>query len=922
MKVRRIYADGKSDLREDDGADFLPLQLSKGLKRKREDQPPSPLASPGPRDTFYGAIEDRTDLTSSDAAFEHITDESSSEEDAARARALIEVLQLKRADLLNRVKQNPTDWHAWVALVELQDEMDDFNESPSQRSHTNAERYSNAEVTMSIYSKALKSVVDPEGRERLHLGMMSKAPIVWDISRLSSHWQGIIKQHPLCLALWKRYLDFYQSTPSGCTFEAKRKRLIEHLDMLQGVRRGATINRSQHSAAHNVQMYIFLRLTILLREGGYAELAVAMWQAFIEFEFNKPLQYRGEQTAKSTYEESVTAFEQYWESEAPRIGEPNARGWLNFNNDKDEHWRSPTAGNTSIQRDTRNLKSWVDAERRACGCSNLPSRTTDEALNDPYAVVLFSDVRCALMDFPAPSDVHVMIGTFLRFCHLPPYSGRANTWYDDQFIRNEILYDTCVSAAFLGKQSSGLADNRHVDTKNSTFRFKESCLSGAFAFPLGRYELSSDTLFSPTSQWFSALGSWTGSVPKDFVLQTLNVLVAQGAGGDELAEYLLALELHLSPSTVKRSAKNLLRQRPTSLRLYNAYALLEEHLCNTDTANKVWDTAIQMSRRLNDLAKRDTILLWRSRAWQHLSLGQTLMALQQISRYGLESGTEGSLDADGKLSDAAANSTLRLRLRNAFSAGRDLMSSMGLPNHAVIYSELLVLSEYLLNNTSIQAALTSFTDNLRFLKGTAPSAPSAEALFRQMFARLLYIHATHKRTVPPATIRSFLAESIAAFPHNTIFLSLYAWNESRFRVDDRVRGIMRDVVFAHNHRRQDDQISDHVTSHFFAVYTDIQRGLVQGSNQSAVRGTFERALSSDGAAHSAGLWKLYLLYEHSIGDLKRMTGILHRAMRACPWAKEIYMLAFDRLSGEMPEAELRGIYELMVEMELRIHVAL
>lgn len=302
---------------------------------------------------------------------------------------------------------------------------------------------------------------------------------------------------------------------------------------------------------------------------------------------------------------------------------------------------------------------------------------------------------------------------------------------------------------------------------------------------------------------------------------------------------------------------------------------------------------------------------------------------------------EGPLDGEHQVSNTAT-ATARLRLRSvrilffalfssyrltawqALSAGRDHMLTLGYYNHAVLYSELLVLSDYLFGSAFIQAAQTSFYTNLELLNQTPPSARSAHESYRQSFARLLFTHVTHKRTYSPAIIRSFLAESITAFPHNTIFLSLYSWNESRFRIDDRVRGIMRDVVFSNhpNKQQQDDELPDHVPSHFFAVRTDMQRGLVQGSNQSAVRGTFERALASQGAAHSAGLWKLYFLYEHVNGGLKRTREVFYRAIGACPWAKEIYMLAFDYLSDGMSEAELRGVYDLMVVKELRIHVAL
>ena len=47
-----------------------------------------------------------------------------------------------------------------------------------------------------------------------------------------------------------------------------------------------------------------------------------------------------------------------------------------------------------------------------------------------------------------------------------------------------------------------------------------------------------------------------------------------------------------------------------------------------------------------------------------------------------------------------------------------------------------------------------------------------------------------------------------------------------------------------------------------------------------------------------------------------------RAVRACPWVKELYLLAFEYLREEMGEEELRGIYEMMEEKGLRVHVAL
>lgn len=145
--------------------------------------------------------------------------------------------------------------------------------------------------------------------------------------------------------------------------------------------------------------------------------------------------------------------------------------------------------------------------------------------------------------------------------------------------------------------------------------------------------------------------------------------------------------------------------------------------------------------------------------------------------------------------------------------------------------------------------------------------------------------------------------------------------EARFRIDDRVRSIMRDVVLSSDRGRESKyQVS--VVSHFFAIHTEINRSITLGSNVHTVRGTFERGVSSNCGAHSAGLWKLYFLFELSRNELEKAKSVFYRGMKACPWAKELYMIAFEYLRTVMGETELRGLYELLVEKELRIHLGL
>ena len=249
------------------------------------------------------------------------------------------------------------------------------------------------------------------------------------------------------------------------------------------------------------------------------------------------------------------------------------------------------------------------------------------------------------------------------------------------------------------------------------------------------------------------------------------------------------------------------------------------------------------------------------------------------------------------------------------------MISLGLYYHATLHAECLVLLVYLSSSLSLESALSCFASNLTlFSSRLAHQSPILE-LFYQSRAKLLYNHVIHTRSFKSALIRSTLAESIRLFPQNTIFLSIYAWNESRFRVDDRVRSVIQSILLSST-SPGNQQPSESVISHFFAIYTELNRGIDLGSNTHTIRGAFERAIDSNCGKQCAGLWKLYFMFEHSRSEIQKAIRVFYRAISACPWAKELYLLAFEYLRDTTSLRDLRGVYEAMVEKGLRVHVSL
>ena len=252
---------------------------------------------------------------------------------------------------------------------------------------------------------------------------------------------------------------------------------------------------------------------------------------------------------------------------------------------------------------------------------------------------------------------------------------------------------------------------------------------------------------------------------------------------------------------------------------------------------------------------------------------------------------------------------------------RDHMLSLSSCSHAISAMECLILFAYLRNGQSLSAATSAFKSNIALLPTHLSPISSNHEHLHQSFARLLYYHVTHTHIFQPSDIRSLLAETMAQFPHNTIFLSLYAWNEARFRIDDRLRSVIKEILL-NDDGQTDNKTQASVVPHFYAIYSELHRAVTFGSNVSTIRSTFERAVESDSGAHCAGLWKLYFLFEHSRYEAKRAVVVFWRGLRACPWAKDLYMLAFEYLTDDevMDGADLRGIYELLGEKELRVHV--
>lgn len=845
----------------------------------------------------------------------------------------------RRAEILKRIETDPSNCDAWLELIDYQDTSIRDVPWTQTSSMTLAERRSNAEVKLSMYENALNRSNSIDSKEKLALGMMEEASRIWNVEALSSKWQDTLRTIPGSLSLWTRYLDFRQTAFAQFRYEEIRASFIESLTSLQNSQKDPTISKTERESIHVVEVYVILRLTSLMRETGFSERAVATWQALLEYQIYRPSRFSNSQSDSVSGPEPtmLSSFEEFWESEVPRIGDEGAMGWASFDTRQTELPHATIDARGSLDSSNDVFVSWASLERQKTLEFRHPARTFDDVEeNDPYRIILFSDVREVLECLPTPSlNPSLLIAGWLAFCHLPPWTQESDVhvsraWYRDQFLHTEIP-SQCRSSRNLSDLNSPERPPGWRDISDIHDRCSAQASGSIFQISPIDHELCPESLFPSKERWFSAFDSIScehaprdgGPIKVDVIRRTLSNLVEANIENNSLAEYFLALELHFFPEAVRKTAKGLIRKRPENIRLYNAYACIEYRLLNESRAEDVIVSAINSSQTLSETSRHDAVYLWRTWVWELISSGKAKEALERLVAYpDQQINRNGPGHEQDVTEDLHVRPAILLRAKQAINTSREYFSSLARPMHTFISCDLLILLAYLSDSTSLSSALTAFEASLAALDTRFPSISPAHELLHQSFARLLYHHAICAPLFKPAAIRQRLAASITIFPHNTILLSIYTWNETRFRIDDRVRTIINDVVLGpmNGSRRTEERGS--IIPHFFSLHTELNRSLLAGSNSNTIRNTFEKAVNDHAAAHCVGLWKLYVLFEKSRGESKKARAVWWRGVQACPWAKALWMMAFQELRDEMSTEELRGLYEMMVEKELRLHVDL
>lgn len=190
----------------------------------------------------------------------------------------------------------------------------------------------------------------------------------------------------------------------------------------------------------------------------------------------------------------LDALEEFWESEVPRAGESDAKGWAQWVSSGRPLQVSSSSAKPSLNlsEDKDPYRNWAFGESQADRMFVLPARSTDldDSDSDPYATILFSDIRDFLVNLsnPEAKDVFRLAWLSILGLHVPGFtasstsnSDLAPTNWDDRWILNHLTRPSYLSAIF---PSEGIRNRIQYDAVSGVMVGREKEYGSGLGAPV------------------------------------------------------------------------------------------------------------------------------------------------------------------------------------------------------------------------------------------------------------------------------------------------------------------------------------------------------------------------------------------------------------------------------------------------------
>jgi hypothetical protein len=372
----------------------------------------------------------------------------------------------KMRSLEEQLSRDPSSVSTWLSLLSLSLSQVPAASKNSLKVHS--------EITLSILGRALPAL-QQEGSSstRIRLLYLHAGEESWTSEKLAQEWEKALTTGDINIRL--AWLDWRIRTGS---------------EGVDGMLQAAT--RVLEFAASEVErLRIFWRLACALRQAGmkislgfcficeiadifsgFIERSMALFQAQADLYFQlshlpiHSLTYFSysagfhDPTAinQIPLKERINHLEEYWDLEAPRIGEHGSTGWADWyvagKPDRSPGHTPSSKGSTSVTI-TASLSDpyqlWAQEEVRADETLRPPLRSTDpDAELDPYATILFSDIRTFLFALTSNHSKGLFRLIWLSYLglHVPGLEAMMGAGDDDRWAQLHLVSKSYIAAIF------------------------------------------------------------------------------------------------------------------------------------------------------------------------------------------------------------------------------------------------------------------------------------------------------------------------------------------------------------------------------------------------------------------------------------------------------------------------------------------
>ncbi|KZP04494.1 hypothetical protein FIBSPDRAFT_843925 [Athelia psychrophila] len=644
------------------------------------------------------------------------------------------------------------------------------------------------------------------------------------------------------------------------------------------------------------KLRVVWRVAVMLHHAGYMERATALFQAQAELTFEVPQSLYG-----LPLETLLDSLEEFWESEAPRVGEVDARGWAVWvsSGSPEVNASSSTAANPSPQSVSSDpyLKWWHE-ETHQDRTMRVPSRSADEDA-DPYATILFSDNRPLLLSLQSQraKNAFRLIWLSLLGLNVPGLSASLSLDdlgnYDDRWSLAHLTTPASFDAIFPSGEESRITS----DAQSGVIIGREKQYASGFG-PVKNWHLGvAGPLESVGNQ---TCGLWTSaevlSVDVGFVRRVFQQLKCgpQDSDWDCLT---LAFEAALSVKSALKCSRAFLSIADDSLPHWAAHARLERLRGRLVDARKIYQTVLTSSPAPS-LSRTGTSQLW----WDWVEMEwldkSSDVALRSIMRAVGVEGTSGVMILRAKLALEQAfkeSEHLSWKEREAWVKLRGLLELLTSSPAAA----LLTFDEYLLNDRA-------YTEG-----GVAHESLMVASLL------IIYHHGvTLRNPTPPAILRGRLETAIDLYPSNTVIVGMFLEAEKGRGVWGGVRGLLGETTADGLGKEKD--VSRRVMEVWVASW---EKGRWEAEKERTRSGLIA-AVDQERTRGSPIIRRTFIEFEIRMGELQRAKKMLYAAIGDCPLEKEFYLLAFGPLRSVFTSHELNAFADIMAERGIRTRIAL